>query len=216
MKKLLVVSFAYLFLTGAVRADATDDQLKPLPAPVQKTIRAELEKRTIVKIDPKTHDGKTRYKVVMKAANGMQKRIFVDAEGKIQRLKLDVERDSLPAPVKEQVDQNNKKLKFVRVTKVTHDDVVEWEAEFTRQGLSEELLMDAAGKLERVEKVLAPTELPAPVKAAVDKQVGKGKLIKVEESTLIGKPSTYEAQSDSDGKKVEITYDADGKELERE
>jgi hypothetical protein len=205
-----------LFSFGVAHADSADETLKTLPASVQKTIKAEIETRSLVRIDPKTRDGKTHYKVIMRSADGMQKRLFLDPEGKVLRLKIDVDRGALPAPVRTTVDANSAGLKFVRSTKVSHDSAVEYEVEFEKNGRSKELLLDPAGKLERVEEVVDIGTVPAPVKAAVEKEVGKGKLIKVEASTLAGKPTTYEAQIDRSGTKAEVTYASDGKELERE
>jgi hypothetical protein len=152
----------------------------------------------------------------MKAASGMQKRIFVDGDGKILRLKNDVEIGALPAPVKATVDANSAGTKFMRSTKVTHDGTTEYEVELDASGHSRELLLDPAGTLERLEEVVDLASVPPKVKAEIEKTVGKHQLLKVEASTESGKATTYEAQFDADGHKAEVTFSAEGKVLERE
>ena len=205
-----------LLVVGTAHAESADETLKALPAPVQKTIRAEKQDRTLVKIETKAKDGHARYKVVMTTANGMQKRLVVDAGGALLRVKNDVALDTLPAAVRSAVDANTKGAKFVRSTKVTHDGKIEYEVEYDVSGRSKVLLIDPAGKMEKVEEVVAIATIPAAAKAEVDKSVGTGKLIKVEAITETGKPTFYEAQYEVGGHKSEVKLASDGKVLGRE
>jgi hypothetical protein len=152
----------------------------------------------------------------MKSSDGMQRRLFVDETGKLLRLKNDVAFDAVPAPVHKTAETSGKGLKFVRSTKITHEGTVEYEVEYDSSGRSKTLLIDVQGKLERVEEVVVASALPAPAKAAVDKEVGNGKLRKIEAITETGKPTVYEAQFDAGGHASEVTIGADGKVLERE
>jgi hypothetical protein len=215
MKTLLRTLLLVVAATTVAYAASPDDTLKTLPAAVQQTIQAELGKRTILKIDVKDRDGKQHAKVVMKAADGLEKRIIVGPDGKILRTKQDVERSALPAAVAKTVDGQSAG-KFLRSTRVDHDGVTEYEAEFDVEGKSKEILTDSAGKLERIEEVVGLAAVPAQAKTEIEKDVGKAKLLKIEAITETGKPTVYEAQFEADGKKSEIQIASDGKLLHRE
>jgi hypothetical protein len=211
----LVISGA----AGVARAETPDETLKTLPPAVQKTIHAESDKETILKIQTKSHGDKKGYKVVMQDAAGLQKRVMLDGDGKVVRRKQDVQLADLPPAVGKTVAAETAGTKLLRQTRVTHDGKTEWEAEAEVDAAQhhKEILLDDAGKLERVEAVIDLSAAPAAVQTEITKAVGKGKLTKVEASTLTGKPTTYEAAIDgADGKKAEITFTAEGKVLERE
>jgi len=76
--------------------------------------------------------------------------------------------------------------------------------------------MDAVGQMERVEEVVGIAALPAAAKTQVEKDVGAGKLLKVEAIMETGKPTIYEAQFEAGGHRSEIKLGADGKVLARE
>lgn len=208
---------AFCCLLGSARAESPDETLKALPAPVQKTIQAERQERSLVKIDKKEKDGQVRYKVVL-IHNGMQKRLFVDGAGKLLRVKNDVEPGALPAPVKKAVDAQGKGGKFVRSTRIndSKDNKVSYEIEWDLGGRKKEAVIDPAGQVQKVEEVVAVASVPAAVRREVEKNVGTGKLLLIEAITPAGKPTLYEAQYEAGGRKSEIKVSADGKVLERE
>jgi hypothetical protein len=205
-----------LLTSGAARGDATDDAVKALPAAVQKTITAESMGKHVVRVDKKQNDGHTRYKIILKSSDEMQRRLFIDENGTLLRLKNDVIFSSVPPSVHQTAETGGKGAKFVRSTKISHDGKTEWEVEYDVSGRSRELLIDADGKLERIEEVVTAATLPATVKRAVDKEVGSGKIRKVEAITETGKPTVYEVQFDASGRSSEVTFAGDGKVLERE
>lgn len=207
---------AGLMTFGTARGDTTDDAVKALPAAVQKTITAEGTGKRVVRVDKKQNQGHTRYKIIMKSSDDMQRRLFIDENGTLLRLKNDVIFSSVPPSVHQTAETGGKGAKFVRSTKITHDGKTEWEVEYDVSGRTRELLIDADGKLERTEEVVAAATLPATVKSAVDKEVGSGKLRKVEAITETGKPTVYEVQFDANGHSSEVTFGGDGKVLERE
>lgn len=203
-----------LFVFGSAHAGGGDELLKSLPAPVQKTISAERGQRNLVDIQAQSKGGQTGYKVIMKAANGMQKRLFVDSSGKLVRVKNDVAPDTLPAAVRANADSNGKGGKFVRSTRIDHDAKVDYEVVYDVSGRSRVLLLDPAGHLEKVEEVVAVSAIPAPARVQVEKEVGGGKLLKLKTITETGKASIYEAQFEASGRSSELA--SDGKILERE
>jgi len=211
--RMLVI--AAVLTCGTARADSTND-VKALPAAVQKTITAQGAGKSVVRVDTKANSGHTRYKIIMKSPDGMQRRLFIDENGTLLRLKNDVTFDSVPASVHKTADAGGKGAKLVRSTKITHDGKTEWEVEYDVAGRSRELLIDADGKLERTEEVVTATTLPATVKTAVDKEVGAAKLRKIEAITEAGKPTVYEVQFEASGRTAEVTFGGDGKVLERE
>ena len=152
----------------------------------------------------------------MSGKNGMQRRLMLDGDGKVLKLKNDVAAETLPAAVKKAADGMAKGAKMVRSTQVTADGKVTYEVEMDIGGRPKVVLLDPAGATVKIEEtVLLPT-VPAPVKAEVEKNVGHGRLIKVVAITDTGKPTTYEAQYETDAKKAEIKLGADGHLLGRE
>jgi hypothetical protein len=205
-----------LFVLGSAHAESGDESLKTLPAPVQNTIRAERGQRSVVSIDAKSKGRQTSYKVIMKADNGMQKRLFVDASGKLFRVKNDVTIDAVPAAVRTTADANGKGGKFVRSTRIDHDGKLEYEVEYAVDGHSKVLLFDPAGQLKKVEEVVAISAIPAPARTEVEKEVGTGKLLKLKTITETGKAPIYEAQFESGGHNSGIKLASTGKILDRD
>src|SRR5438552_4119721 len=117
--------FIYVLALGTARAESPEETLKGLPAPAQKTIKAESKQQTLVSIEKKERDGKARYKVLIKNKD-MEKRVFVDDSGKVLRLKQDVALATLPAAVRKTCDVQGKGAQFVRSTRVTQDGKTEW------------------------------------------------------------------------------------------
>jgi uncharacterized membrane protein YkoI len=190
--------------------------VKALPAAVQTTLRKESAGKSVVRVDNKQRDGNTTYKIITKSPDGMQRRLFIDSNGKLVRLKNDITLDAVPHVVRKTADAESKAAKFVRSTKITHDAATDYELEYDVTGRSKTLLIDPQGKLERIEEVITAPTLPSAVKASVDKEVGKNTIRKIEASTETGKPTVFEVQFDAGGHPSEIKLALDGKVLERE
>ncbi len=213
---LRVLTLAGCLVLGTAHAEGADETLKGLPAAVQKTIRSEGQQATLVSIDQNAKHGAVRYKVKMSLPGGKQRRLMIDANGKLFKLKNDVDTDKLPAPVHKTVEAQAQGAKIVRSTQVTQDGKIKYEVEFDVNGRQKVVLIDPAGALGKVEEVVLLSTLPTAAKSQVEKNLGHGKLLKIEAITDTGKPTIYEAQFETGAKKSEIKIAGDGKVIERE
>jgi uncharacterized membrane protein YkoI len=127
------------------------------------------------------------------------------AEGKTIALK------AAPAAVQKALTEQAKGGTIKSVSVETEDGKTEYEAVITGGGKDRTVAVDAAGKLLESETEVEFSTLPAPVKAALTKEAGKGKVTKVEEVTEGGVVS-YEGLVKEAGKKDrEVVVGADGK-----
>jgi hypothetical protein len=83
----------------------------------------------------------------------------------------------------------------------------------TVSGHSKDVSIDKDGNLVEIEEQVALDLLPAPVKSALEKKAGSGKITKVESLTKHGTLVAYEAQVRTNGKRSEIQVGPDGKAL---
>lgn len=84
-----------------------------------------------------------------------------------------------------------------------------YELETKVNGRTRDLMIDEAGKVVSVEQEVTLDSIPAPARDAIQKAVGKGKLLKVETLTEGGK-TAYEAAIEVGKKKSEVKVDANG------
>jgi hypothetical protein len=92
-----------------------------------------------------------------------------------------------------------------------------YEAELMVNGHSKDVLMDANVQIVEVEEQAAVESLSAAVRDGLQAKAGKrGKLVKVESITKLGKLVAYEAQVVADEKKWEVQVGPDGKPLDHE
>jgi uncharacterized membrane protein YkoI len=85
----------------------------------------------------------------------------------------------------------------------------EYEIETILNGHTRDLMLDASGGLISVEEEAALDSIPAPAKAAIQKQAVGGKITRVEILTK-GKTVAYEAGIEKAGKASEVVVKADG------
>jgi uncharacterized membrane protein YkoI len=88
-----------------------------------------------------------------------------------------------------------------------------YEVELAVNGHSKDVSIDKAGNVVEIEEEVPLDSLPAPVKDALQKKAGSGKITKVESLTKHGSLVAYEAQVRTNGKRSEIQVGPDGKGL---
>ena len=116
-----------------------------------------------------------------------------------------------PAAVQKALAEQLKGGAIKSLSVETEDGKTEYEAVITGGGKDRTVAVDAAGKLLESETEVEFGTLPEPVKAALTKEAGKGKITKVEELTEDGVVS-YEGLVKEAGKKDrEVVVGADGK-----
>ncbi|BCU75432.1 hypothetical protein [Luteolibacter sp. LG18] len=105
----------------------------------------------------------------------------------------------------------------VKIEAEKEDGTESYEAKWTAGGTKHEISVTADGTVLLREDVIALEAAPAPVQEAIKKVAAAGKLEKVEQET--GKKYTgtvYEAEIKTAEGKLEVKFDATGKEIERE
>jgi len=116
-----------------------------------------------------------------------------------------------PAAVQKALTEQAKGGTIKSVSVETEDGKTEYEARITGGGKDRTVAVDAAGKLLESETEVEFGTLPEPVKAALTKEAGKGKITRVEEVTA-GSVVSYEGLVKEAGKKDrEVVVGADGK-----
>ena len=116
----------------------------------------------------------------------------------------------LPAAVQAAVKDQTKTAKLVGLSKETENGKTTYEAETTLNGKSRDVSFDKSGAIIGIEQEVDLDSIPAPAKAAIQKQIGTGKLKKVESVTERSSPVSYEATIVRNGKTSEVGVNADG------
>lgn len=118
--------------------------------------------------------------------------------------------NDLPPAVQKGVQDHLKGGTVKTVTKEVEKGKTQYEIESVLNGRTRDFNLDTAGNLLVMEEELAMEDVPAPVKAALEKQ---GKIVRVELMTE-GKKVVYEAQVEKNGKKASVSVDSSGKKVQ--
>ncbi len=116
----------------------------------------------------------------------------------------------LPPAVQEAVKAQSEGATLRGVSRELKDGVALYEAEMTVNGLTKDITFDAKGKIISVEAETTLSKIPEGARAAIQKAIGTGKLVLVEEVTR-GEIRYYEGHITQGGKTSEVTVDAQGK-----
>ena len=127
-----------------------------------------------------------------------------DGEKKIQM-------KNLPPAVQATVKEQSKGATIRGMAKEVEKGKTLYELELKVDGHNKDLMIDASGKIVSVEEQVALDTVPAPVKAAILKQAGKGKIVIIESITEGGMLVAYEAAIKTGGKSREVKISPDGK-----
>ncbi len=121
-----------------------------------------------------------------------------------------LELKSLPAAVQKTVTEQAKGAEIKNISMEKENGVSQYEVETMLNGKHRDFNVDAKGTLLVVEEETTMESIPAPVKAAMVKKAGTGKITMVE-TVVKGSVTMYEAAITSKaGKKSEALFKADG------
>ena len=119
----------------------------------------------------------------------------------------------LPATVQKTVQETLKGAEIKNISKEVEKGVTQYEVETMLNGKHRDFEVDAKGKLLVVEEEADIAAIPAAARAAIEKKVAGGKLVKVETVDKGDGVTLYEASFTSKaGKKGSILVKADGTE----
>lgn len=118
---------------------------------------------------------------------------------------------SLPPAVQKTVKEQTQGATILGISKEVEDGKTQYEVETKVNGRTRDFIVAADGKLMDVEEQMTLASLPPAVKETIQKEAGKGRILRVESLTKDGTLQCYEAQLQKGTKKSEIQVGADGK-----
>ena len=108
--------------------------------------------------------------------------------------------DAIPAAARAAILQEAGGNAITGVEQETEDGVTRYEAEWTANGVEHEVAVLADGALVETEEVVTLAQVPAAVRATIEKEFGKGAKVAVEKKMVV----LYEAEGKSHGEGKEI------------
>ena len=120
-----------------------------------------------------------------------------------------VKMKDLPAAVQAAVKEHSKGATLKGLAKEVENGATRYEAELKVNGRTKDMTFDETGKIVSVEVEVALASIPVAARDAIQKSIGKGKLLLVETVTE-GGTTFYEAHIRKDGKEAEVKVDASG------
>jgi len=127
-----------------------------------------------------------------------------------------IKRSDLPPAVEKTVAEQSQVGTVHGFSQEKENGQTFYEAEFTVNGHSKDVLMNSDGVVVEVEEQMATESLPPAVHTALQAAAGKGRIVKVESLTKKGRVVAYEAQVLTNRKKSEVQVGPDGKALDHE
>jgi len=117
----------------------------------------------------------------------------------------------LPLAVQKTVQEQSRGAKIRALTREVEEGKTFFEVELRINGRGRDVLIDPSGAVVETEDQITLAEAPAAVKAEIEKQAGKGRIISVESVTKAGAIVFYEAAIRHARKITEIKISPDGK-----
>lgn len=125
-----------------------------------------------------------------------------------------VKMNELPAVVQKTVKSVSQGATIKGLAKEVEDGKTYYEAEMKVNGRTKDVLIDSAGTVVEVEQEVPMEELPAAVRATIEKQSAGGQIKNVESIVEHGQLKAYEAHIKKSGKTIEIKVKPDGTVME--
>ena len=116
----------------------------------------------------------------------------------------------LPPAVQQAVKDQTRNATIVGLSKEKDKGKTVYEVETKVNGRTRDFMVDATGKVYGVEEEVAIDSIPAAARAAIEKQAAGGKVSRVETLTNDGRAVYEAAIVKKDGKKAEVSVNADG------
>lgn len=129
----------------------------------------------------------------------------------VQGREKKVQMKDLPPAVQATVKEQSTGAELRGLAKEVEKGKTFYEAELIVNGRHKDVLIGADGKVVEIEEQVALNNLPSAVKAEIEKQAGKGKILMVESVTKDNALAFYEAHVKSGLRTREIKIATDGK-----
>ena len=121
-----------------------------------------------------------------------------------------LKKSDLPAAVQKVAVQQSQGATVRGYGSETEDGKLQYEVSLTVDGHTKDVPIAPDGTINEIEEQVFLDKLPGPVRDALQKKAGPGKISKVESLTKHGQLLAYEAQLITAGKKSEIQVGPDG------
>jgi hypothetical protein len=203
-----------------------------LPAPVKQTLARDYAGAKVLKAEILTKGTTKAYELSFEL-KGKKMGLTIDAQGQVaakakekegEEKEEDEEKEEkedaakpkavdlkiLPPAVLKAFQAAYPKAVIKGAAKEVENGVTQYEVESVDGTLNRDLLYLADGKVVEIEETTAPENLPAPVKQTLARDYTGAKVLKVEILTK-GTTKAYELSLELKGKKLSVTFDAQGK-----
>ncbi|HEY2084381.1 MAG TPA: hypothetical protein VGI88_16490, partial [Verrucomicrobiae bacterium] len=174
------------------------------PAPVQKTIRAQLGDGRLRSIDKDDDNGDITYDVEI-VRQGKTRSFMVSDDGEL--LSVEVFLEELPATVQQAIKTHAGSATLAEIDKSESDGEISYDVEIIAGNKSRTFTVDGAGKLTDEEVFLA--ELPPDLQKAIHQEAGAGTLDEITRSFDSGQV-LYDGDIIENGKTNTLTFDPQG------
>ncbi|HXG92423.1 MAG TPA: hypothetical protein VNN73_08655 [Blastocatellia bacterium] len=121
-----------------------------------------------------------------------------------------VKMKDLPAAVRKTAREQSKGAAIRGLSKEVEDGKTFYEVELRVGGHSKDVLIDETGAVVEIEEQVSLASIPQAARAAIEKQVGGGKIASVESITRKGAIVAYEAHIKTGNKYREVKVSPDG------
>jgi uncharacterized membrane protein YkoI len=135
--------------------------------------------------------------------------LFVGAT-RAQENEQSVKMKDLPAAVQKTVQEQSKGATVRGLSKEVENGKTYYEVSLKVSGHNKDVLIDSTGAVVEIEEEVALASLPPAVRATIEKNAGKGKIVNVESITKNNALEAYEAHVRTAGKESEIKVAPDG------
>jgi uncharacterized membrane protein YkoI len=146
VSRLVGLTLAILITTLPALTQEKKIKRSDLPSAVEKAVAAQSQGATIRGFSEEKENGQTFYEAEL-IVDGHSKDVLMDANGAIVEVEEQVALDSLPAAVREGLQNKAPKGKLVKVESLTkHDKLVAYEAQVMTGGKKSEVQVGPDGK----------------------------------------------------------------------
>jgi len=203
----------FLERPAPVPSIAAADSLAGLPAVVRAAIQRQAGGRVVSNVQKNENDAQVSYTVSTQAADASEWEFTVAEDGTL--LSADTTLAATPAPVRNAITAQMGDGQLQGVEKNFEDGEPTYIATVVaRDGQARDLAFNEDGTL--FSREIAPGELPAPVKTAIDAQVGRGQLGDIDKTTDGGGTSYVVTIVPEKGQSRVFTFGEDARVVSRE
>ena len=218
-----LLAFTVLLLAAGVQAEEDEKQvtIEQVPAAVKAAIETLAGTGTVKEIEEEKESGKVIYSVEI-VQDGKEVEHEIGADGAVLKTEADdddddekadeeeeqeIAIDALPQPVRAAFANVAGDATGQKATKEREGGIDVYEVEYTKNGKPASIEVTAEGAVLEIEREIDASEVPATVKAKVEKKFAGAEIKKVEEIT----PVLYEIKVVKNGKTKEVKINGAGK-----